>query len=162
MLKARKGLSSVMGSLFLIVLVFVAWTFLFRYTLFYVYVAQGNPDISLSSTVLQLNGGVNNGGVCMVEVNVKNGDLPFTLTGIVVSVNGNVVFNKNAGSVYTSFNQTPNAVSLPLSLRPNQDYTIYFFIAQQPINTQHPVVSIEGYFGSNYIEIQSSAQVMYG
>ncbi len=156
MLKARKGLSSVMGSLFLIVLVFVAWTFLFRYALFYVHVAQGNPDISLSSTVIQLNG-----GVYMVEINVKNGDLPFTLTGIMVN---EVPYT---GSVYTSFpviaqNLNPPSVSLPLSLRPNQDYMIYFFTNNVGTNTQHPVVSIIGDFGSNYIEIQSSAQVMYG
>ncbi|WP_252897027.1 hypothetical protein [Metallosphaera hakonensis] len=155
-MKGNKGLSTVMGSLFLIVLVLVAWTFLFRYALFYVHVAQGNPDISLSSTVVQLNG-----GVYMIEVNVKNGDLPFTLSEIVV--NG----QPYTGSVYDNFPVLSNGnqattLPMPLTLRPSQEVTLYYFTTTFTGSATHPIVSIVGKYGSSVIQIQSSAEVLYG
>jgi len=99
MFKARRGLSSVMGSLFLIVVVFVAWAALFRYGLSYVQSTQGLPEVSLSSKVVSLNGG----GVYMVEIDVRSGGYyPFVIQKVNVVVGGNTYSSPQ--TLYTSFN----------------------------------------------------------
>lgn len=154
--KGRRGLSSVVGSLFLVVLVLVAWTFLFRYALLFINSVQSQPDVSVSSTVTVVNG-----GVYMVEVTIRNGNLPFTLNEIVVNGQG------YTGPVYEGFpvvtsNNPPPSVSLPLSLRPGQVVTIYYFTDTLPGSTAHPIVTIVGKYGISTIEVQSSAEVVYG
>ena len=154
--KGRRGLSSVVGSLFLVVLVLVAWTFLFRYALLFVNSVQSQPDVSITSTVTVVNG-----GVYMVEVTIRNGNLPFTLDEIVV--NG----QPYTGPVYEGFpvvtsNNPPPTVSLPLSLRPGQVVTVYYFTNTLPGSTAHPVVTVVGEYGTNTIAVQTSAEVVYG
>ena len=154
--KGRRGLSSVVGSLFLVVLVLVAWTFLFRYALLFVNSVQSRPDISLSSTVTVVNG-----GVYMVEVTIRNGNLPFTLDEIIV--NGQTY----TGPVYEGFpvvtgNNPPPTVPLPLSLRPGQVVTLYYFTNTLPGSIAHPVVTVVGKYGTSIIAVQTSAEVMYG
>jgi len=159
MFKARRGLSSVMGSLFLIVIVFVAWAALFRYGLSYVQSTQGLPEVSLSSKVVSLNGG----GVYMVEIDVRSGGYyPFVIQKVNVVVGG---ITNSTNTLYTSFNQNPTAVNLPLSLRPGQTYTLYFFISNLNIpQGTVPIVQVIGTYGpgGNLVEYQSSAEVLYG
>lgn len=159
MFKARRGLSSVMGSLFLIVVVFVAWAALFRYGLSYVQSTQGLPEVSLSSKVVSLNGG----GVYMVEIDVRSGGYyPFVIQKVNVVVVGNTY---STNTLYTSFNQNPTTVNLPLSLRPGQTYTLYFFTSNLNIpQGTVPIVQVIGTYGpgGNLVEYQSSAEVLYG
>jgi flagellin-like protein len=160
MFKARRGLSSVMGSLFLIVVVFVAWAALFRYGLSYVQSTQGLPEVSLSSKVVSLNGG----GVYMVEIDVRSGGYyPFVIQKVNVVVGGNTYSSPQF--LYTSFNQNPTTVNLPLSLRPGQTYTLYFFTSNLNIpQGTVPIVQVIGTYGpgGNLVEYQSSAEVLYG
>ena len=160
MFKARRGLSSVMGTLFLIVVVFVAWAALFRYGLSYVQSTQGLPEVSLSSKVVSLNGG----GVYMVEIDVRSGGYyPFVIQKVNVVVGGNTYSSPQ--TLYTSFNQNPTTVNLPLSLRPGQTYTLYFFTSNLNIpQGTVPIVQVIGTYGpgGNLVEYQSSAEVLYG
>ena len=154
--KGKRALSSVVGALFLVVLVVIAWTFLFRYALMFVNSVQSQPDISITSTVNVLNG-----GVYMVEVTIRNGNLPFTLNEIVV--NGQAY----TGPVYEGFPVVSSSspaptVSLPLTLRPGQEVTIYYFTNSFPGSLSHPIIAVVGEYGTSTVEVQSSAEVVYG
>lgn len=160
-----------MGTLFLIILVFVAWTFLFKYVLVYVDSVRGTPYVTLTSTVVSLNGG----SVYMVEVGIREGVLPFTLQQIQVTLmNGATTYTTTyAGLVYTSFqplSYTTTVVNLPsqqlpMLLRPNQQYELYFFITVSPNQLQNPdraIIEVLGTYGSSPTAFQTSAEVVYG
>ena len=156
--KAMRGLSSVVGALFLVVLVLLAWTLLFRYALLYLNIAQSQPQVSLSSSVSVING-----GVYMVEVTVRNmGDLPFTLEKIIVNNQSYTGSLYEGFPVVTSSSSAPT-VSLPLALRPGQEVTLYYFTNSSfPGSLSHPIIMIEGQYGTSTVMVQSSAEVLYG
>ena len=98
----------------------------------------------------------------MVEIDVRSGGYyPFVIQNVVV---GGITYS-SPQTLYTSFNQNPTTVNLPLSLRPGQTYTLYFFTRNLNIpQGTVPIVQVIGTYGpgGNLVEYQSSAEVLYG
>ena len=100
----------------------------------------------------------------MVEIDVRSGGYyPFVIQEVNVVVGGKP--HTYSQTLYTSFNQNPATVKLPLSLRPGQTYTLYFFTSNLNIpQGTVPIVQVIGTYGpgGNLVEYQSSAEVLYG
>lgn len=173
MIKKRRGLSSIIGSLLLILIVFLAWAFLYQYGLNYIHILSSSPDIQIRAVVTLINyQSVQNPGIIMVQLYVSdNAYTPFIIQNITITSNGKTQ-DLSRNTFYTAlmpYPQLNNFVThLPVSIRQADTQLLYTFVNNYQVNQysdwvnqgNYTLIKVTGQLGSSIIQIQTSAQVV--
>ena len=168
-----RGLSNILGSLLLILIVFLAWAFLYQYGLNYIHILSSSPDISVRAVVVLMNyQTVQNPGTVMLELYISDDAYtPFILQHVYLTSNG-VEEGLSSKTFYTAivpYSQLSHyEVTLPISIRQAYTQMIYTFAPNFQVNQysdwinqgNYTIVTVQGQLGSSVIQIQTSAQVV--
>ncbi|MBB5252643.1 archaellin/type IV pilin N-terminal domain-containing protein [Sulfurisphaera ohwakuensis] len=172
-IQKRRGLSNIVGSLLLILIVFLAWAFLYHYGLNYIHILSSSPDISVRAVVILMNyQTVQNPGVIMLELYISDDAYtPFMVQHVLLTSNG-ITMNISGNTFYTAivpYSQLSKyQTTLPMTVRQAYTQLLYTFVSNFQVNQysdwvnqgNYTIVTIQGQLGSSVIQIQTSAQVV--
>ena len=171
--RGRRGLSNIVGSLLLILIVFLAWAFLYHYGLNYIHILSSSPDIQVRAVVILMNyQNVQNPGTVMVQLYISDDAYtPFIVQHVSITSNG-ITKDLSGNTFYTAimpYSQLSSySVHLPVSVRQAYTQLLYTFVSNYQVNQysdwvnqgNYTIVTLTGQLGSSVIQIQTSAQVV--
>jgi len=172
--RERRGLSNIVGSLLLILIVFLAWAFLYHYALNYIHILSSSPDIQVRAVVILMNyQNVQNPGTVMVQLYISDDAYtPFIVQNVSITSN-DTTKDLSGNTFYTAivpYSQLSNySVRLPVSVMQAHTQLLYTFVSNYYQKTKHSdwviqgnyvIVTLTGQLGSSVIQIQTSAQVV--
>jgi FlaG/FlaF family flagellin (archaellin) len=169
--KGRRGLSSVMGSLLLIIIVFLAWAFLYSLGLNYLHIISSTPAVSVKGVAILMNyESLQNPGTLLLELYISNnGYTPFVITKVIVSIDGKQICPTTFYSAFVNYKELPNyQETLPITIRQAYTQLIYTFIPNEQISPtadlfnigNYSIVTVIGNLGSSTVQVQTSVQVV--
>lgn len=164
-MKTYRGLSSVMGSLILMVIGFVAWAALYHLGVGYLYSLTGTPEVKLLSTITPLNGGQ----VYLLTLSLQNsGYYPFTIQTVQIEEPG--ISPLPVTQFYQGYTSTPQQIQVspatPYDLGEGSQVLIYAYVpstAFQGAGIQpgtSVLVYVTGTYDGSTVTYQTTAEVV--